>query len=101
MNPVYNKEIPAAWPTPDGSVLHNNSRGGAERRKEEGGDIFENGRKCEKTLYFHPNSKKNLYISSPKIGENLIYIFFQNLRKLCPNFPKQEGDILPQPPLPR
>ncbi len=73
------------------------SRGGAKRRKEEGG-IFENGRKCEKTLYFHPNSKKNLYISSPKIGDNLKDIFSQNRRKLCPNFPKQEGGTLPQLP---
>jgi hypothetical protein len=54
-------------------------RGGAKRRKQEGG-IFENGRRGG-TLYFHPKSKKNLHISSPKIGENCVQIL-QSRRKI-------------------
>jgi hypothetical protein len=68
-----------------------------QRRREvekAGGTIFENGRKCEKTLYCHPKSKKKLYISSPKIGDNLKDIFFQNCRKFERYFlPKSEKAV--------
>jgi hypothetical protein len=55
-----------------------------QRRREEekaGGGIFENGRKCEKTLYFHSKSKKNLYLGHTKSSGSRILISYRMLGK--------------------
>jgi hypothetical protein len=71
-------------------------RSGAKRWKQDGG-IFENGRKGQKNV-LKCTFSENLRVIFSQNWRKFKDIFSQNRRKLWPNFPKQEGGTLLQPP---